>query len=637
MNRLNLKKGIFFTITLMISFVTFSQTDSERKKIIASYNTESIESLKFVLNEKFKAKEKRVSAFLKTHKKVNRKKTIGNKSYVIYDIQDGKPVYRTTNNIASAKSTRTDKLQQGGSLALNLEGQNMNIGVWDEESALGTHDEFKDNQAIPQSRVIYPEFGNNPFLGTTSAHATHVAGTLIGKGANADAKGMAPKATLRSYDWNNDNTEALTEAGNGLLISNHSYGFPTSNADNIGAYLGNARDWDQIAYAAPYYLPVKSAGNDGTLTYTGGLASGFDKLMSSATAKNALIVADANPTVLGSFINLQISNTSSQGPTDDFRIKPDIAGDGTGVFSSINTNNSAYTTLNGTSMASPNVAGSLLLLQQYYNQLKSNFMTAATLKGLACHTALDDTARTGPDPIFGWGLLDAEAAANTIKDANNGTAVISELSLNNGGTYTYVFSAASGSKLSATICWTDPAGQTSTSPGNVLTPRLVNDLDLRLEDSNNTVFTPWKLNSANVSGPAIKGDNDVDNIERIDIGSPVAGQYTLTVTHKGTITNSSQNFSLIVTGASLTLGANKIASSDVIIWPIPVKNKLNIDLSKLSGKTSLNFYDVQGRLIYEEQTSKRTHSINISKFNSGMYFLNLKNRNQTLTKKIIIK
>ena len=56
-----------------------------------------------------------------------------------------------------------------------------------------------------------------------------------------------------------------------------------------------------------------------------------------------------------------------------------------------------YGIISGTSMASPNVAGSLLLLQQYYHQMNGVFMRASTLKGLAfLHTADD----VGPVYLF---------------------------------------------------------------------------------------------------------------------------------------------------------------------------------------------------------------------------------------------
>ncbi len=644
-----MNKKLLFCLLVLLGFAVTAQTEAEIKKITETYNIENINNLKAELHNNYLEREARIENYLKANTNLSRKYKNKGKTYDIYDIIDGKPIYRTTHNANSAIATKTDRLYPGGSLGLSLEGENMNIGVWDEESVRGTHQEFEDNQVVPQSRVIYPEFPGG-FFGPISDHATHVAGTLMGKGVDTRAKGMAPKANLRSYDWTIDDTEALNEASNGLLVSNHSYGVPIFSsgtqqvtAANIGAYTSNARTWDEVAFSSPYYLAVNSAGNEGTSTYTGGLGNGYDKLTGNKTAKNNLVVANANPTLnpSGVLVILSINSGSSQGPTDDFRIKPDISGDGTSVFSSFSGADNAYSTISGTSMASPNVAGTCLLLQEYYNQLNSNFMRAATLKGLVCHTAIDGGNKVGPDPVFGWGLLNAEDAANAIKDDNDGTATINELTLNNSGTYTYQFSSTGTGPISATICWTDPAGATSSSPSNVLTPRLVNDLDLRLEDSGSLVSMPWKLDNTNVAAAAIKGDNNVDNIERIDIATSVAGNYTLTVTHKGTLTNGSQAFSLILTGANLTLGVSDKLISNVTVWPNPTNDRLNLNFDSKSEKSTIRLYDLQGREVYKENlkraSSKINHSIDTKSFYSGVYFLNIQNGNAIFNKKIIIE
>lgn len=647
------KKILLVFLLCIINFSILAQTETERNRISETYDLEYINKLKEDINQAFLQREIKIAAFLKDNQFLSKSFTSDGKTYNIYDIVKGKPVYRTTHNLNSAKATKTDKLQTGGSLGLNLDGSGMNIGVWDEESVRGTHNEFKDDQAVPQSRVVYPEF-LGPFFGPISDHATHVAGTLIGKGADSNAKGMAPKATLRSFDWLLDDQEALTEASNGLLVSNHSYGVPIFNSSDsqqvlspdIGAYTSDARIWDQVAFAAPYHLAVNSAGNDGSKTYTGGLATGYDKLTGNKTSKNNLVVANANPfvAITGVLINFPINSGSSQGPTDDFRIKPDIAADGTNVYSSLSSSDSAYSTLtfSGTSMASPNVAGTLILLQEYYNRLNSNYMRAATAKGLICHTALDDNSKIGPDPIFGWGLLNAEDAANAIKDASDGLAVIRELTLSNGASYTYNFSASGSGKLQATICWTDPAGTTSSSPNNVLTPRLVNDLDLRLQDSNSTVFMPWKLNNSNVTGSAIKGDNSVDNIERIDINVPIAGSYTLTVTHKGSLVNGTQAFSLIVTGADLTLSNNsELKLEKVSIWPNPANDNINIYVDSVSGLCLITLFDINGRNVFQKKInndgSNLEYSLSTKQFSKGVYFLKIRNGNLIHNQKIILK
>ena len=81
-----------------------------------------------------------------------------------------------------------------------------------------------------------------------------------------------------------------------------------------------------------------------------------------------------------------------------------FSGNGTTLNSTTSTGDNQYTSLSGTSMASPNVMGTLLLLQQHYSNLYQKFIRSSTLKGLACHTA-DDAGNAGPDAKFGWGLL----------------------------------------------------------------------------------------------------------------------------------------------------------------------------------------------------------------------------------------
>ncbi|PQB03730.1 T9SS-dependent choice-of-anchor J family protein [Aureitalea marina] len=241
-------------------------------------------------------------------------------------------------------------------------------------------------------------------------------------------------------------------------------------------------------------------------------------------------------------ISVSRNSSSSEGPTDDYRIKPDIMGNGTGLYSTYDDNDSDYATISGTSMASPNVAGTLLLLQEHYNDLNASFMRAATLKGLALHTA-DDVAPAGPDAQSGWGLLNAKFAAETITTAAaaSGSAIIDELSLSQGGTYQITVQSNGIDPLQASISWTDPAG-TANGGMNSNTPALVNDLDIRLD--NGSSFTPWKLTGVTTNGT---GDNVVDPYERIDINA-ASGSYILTVSHKGTLSGGSQNFSLIVTG-----------------------------------------------------------------------------------------
>jgi len=343
----------------------------------------------------------------------------------------------------------------------------------------------------------------------------------------------------------------------------------------------------------------------------------------------------------GNIISLSINSSSSQGPSDDGRIKPDITGDGTQLYSAESSNNLAYGVKTGTSMAAPNVAGSLILLQQYYNQLNSTFMRSATLKGLVCHTATDDGTRVGPDPIFGWGLLNSKFTAETISEASLGNAVISEKSISDGDSYSVSFDVSSGTQISATLCWTDPAGNARSGSLNNPTPALVNDLDLRVVSPENTVYYPWKLNLSDISGSAETGDNLVDTVENIDIANPVSGVYTLTVTHKGNLTDS-QDYSLIITAGSLVLSSEENTINKMTVWPNPARETINYQFASTTNQTCLvQLVDLQGRIVYTQNmlggSATVQGTINTSSYSKGVYFLNLSQGNQKIHKKVVLQ
>ena len=463
---------------------------------------------------------------------------------------DGTPIYFTTFNDDAAISTRTNYLNTGGGLGLDLNGDDLVAHVWDGGLARSTHQEYDGTGGVNR-------FSIGDGTSALHYHSAHVTGTIMASGVQAAARGMAWQADGVGYDWNNDESEATTAAASGMLISNHSYGYGMRDINGnpqlpplwLGGYITDSHNWDDIMYNAPYFLMVVAAGNDGN--DNGGNTdpldgeTAYDKLSGHATAKNNLVIAngqDASINGDGSLNSVTRNSSSSEGPTDDYRIKPDLMGNGTSLYSTYETSDTAYNSISGTSMASPNVAGTLLLLQEHYNNLHGSFMRAATLKGLALHTA-DDGGASGPDAQYGWGLLNAKKAAETLTTAAaaSGSAIVEELTLTNGQTYQITVQSNSVDPLMASISWTDQGGTIQTVT-NDNSSHLVNDLDIRVTQAA-TTYTPWKLTGVTTNGT---GDNDVDPYERIDV-SGASGMYTITVTHKGTL-SSAQNFSLITTG-----------------------------------------------------------------------------------------
>ena len=636
----------FLIFCILFLNLSFSQNDG---RTLSNQNRELLNELQEQRAERLS----RVSSFLQANPDVEPSLSEGDKITYIYDVYDGNPIFKTTYNAEAANGMQTSKLQPGGSTGLNLTGGSLTVGVWDGGPAQDTHQEFA-NADNTSSRVEIIDNATVDGDSGFSSHATHVAGTVGAKGVDPDARGMATEINIKSYNWSNDKSEMITasNASDPILISNHSYGVPinTNNGQTdawvMGAYNQEARNIDQIAKNNPQYLIVASAGNSGQVSYTGGLFSGYDKLTSDKNAKNNLVVANANPTLepfSGDVQAVNINSGSSQGPTDDLRIKPDIAGDGTGVYSSVPDNN--YATFNGTSMSAPGVAGSLALLQEYYQQLNGGYMNASTLKGLVCHTAVDNSTEPGPDPSFGWGFLDTKASADVIAADNNNTAVIDEVTLDNNGTYTLTFSAQAGEELKATICWTDMAGDAvANGTLNDQTPRLVNDLDLRVSNDQQT-FQPWKLDYDPSNGFSnSKGDNNVDNIERVDIDTPSSGVYTVTVDHKGTLSDNeggpfdpgSQDFSIIITGKNLTLSNQQFEDISFDVWPNPTTDIVNIK-SQISGEVDYKLYDLKGSQLIKGSLDNGNGQVNVQNLQRGVYIIKLINDNRSSVQKIIKK
>ena len=496
---------------------------------------------------------------------------------------NGFPIYTSTeNNLISSKTTHTNKLWQS---SLNLSGSSTNmkgkLAIWDGGIAMNTHVELN-------GRII------NKDASSQINHSTHVAGTMIAKGINSNAKGMAfGVEELNSYDFNSHLTE-MTGAASNLLISNHSYGVisgwnqtlsgdwefwgnPGENEDyKFGIYNEECQMFDSIAYNAPYYLIVKSSGNNrdkngptvgqpykrfdanGTMTNAGnrptGISNndGFDVIPTYGVAKNILTVGavEGIPNGIATTQNIKIGNFSSWGPTDDGRIKPDLVANGVDVLSCVANNTTTYEMYNGTSMAAPNVSGSLFLLQELYSQKNNgSFMKASTLKALAIHTTTEAGNAPGPDYKFGWGLLNVEKAAHVINKTNSNETKIVESILLNGATYSLNVIATGNEKLLATLVWTDPSAPSTTI--NLLNNpslKLLNDLDIRII-KNTTTYTPWVLNPSSPNAAATVGDNFRDNVERIDVDDVLPGQtYTIQITHKGNLARGSQTFSLIISG-----------------------------------------------------------------------------------------
>lgn len=603
--------GVFLAVTTLLSIFTSpqkllaqqpqAQNNSDKVAMKPFSNSAHRRDAVTKLKEKEKKrKEEAVAIATKRGFKIRGEER--GRQFELFDVDDeGKPVYRITFNREAAISTGASQIRNTGIYDLN--GDGWYVGIWDGGSVRTTHQEFSGRVSSMDGASV-------------SSHATHVGGTIGADGDSTAAQGMAPLVQIDSYDWNSDLSEMASRAAasssisGDLVLSNHSYGYitgwdgtryygryPEREDQRFGSYDSYSEELDDLCFNAPYYLPFIAAGNDRidtapddgdtfeyyssgswvTKTYDSSTDpyddawddGGFDTIEGYGISKNVVTIGAVDDAVSGSVrepSNGTMTSFSSWGPADDGRVKPDLVANGVSLYSSDSGSDSQYSYKSGTSMATPNAMGTAVLLHELYSrEFPGEVMRASTLKALLIHTA-DDLGNTGPDYTFGWGLINAKDAADTIlahEAVPSANTIVEGVLDTDNPEDVYAFSWDGSSPIRVTLCWTDPAG-TSVSGLDNRTAVLVNDLDIAIE-KDSTTFSPYILDVENPADPATTGDNTLDNVEQIDIASPSSGTYTLTVSHKSTLSGSSQNYSLIITGQAPNEGGPIIGVSPTLL------------------------------------------------------------------------
>lgn len=633
-------KLIVFILLLSSTSAVNSQTDQERYLISSQYDADNIIRVSKKVEKYTDQVNQRLKKYLLSDSTFLNKRTKDNIIYQVKDIlKDGSILYHSTYNDGASKTIRANRLYSNGNLGLDINGEGMIAGIWEVELPNIAHQEFQDGEGNSKINLQNKD-------GNISYHATHVTGTIIASGIDEKARGIAPKARSINFDWVDDKAEMNHFGSEGYLVSNHSYGNYAEALPQwmFGAYDEEAALVDEIAYAYPKYQIVKAVGNDKAMgQYLNPEKDGYGLTTGFSNSKNVLSVGAVNQ-----LLNYRgpetvvLSNTSNIGPTHDGRIKPNIVAKGVNVYSSSSESNDAYKSLNGTSMAAPGITGSILLLQQHYNNLHKQYMNSATVRGLIQHTALEAGRFDGPDYIFGWGLANIEGAAMTISNTSN-NSIIEENALRNGEIYRKEIEVTNNSEpLIVSISWTDPAGRHNDEEiVDTDFKSLVNDLDVRVTDEEGKTYYPWKLDAIDFKSPAQQKDNDIDNFERIDI-KDAEGKYTITVSHKNMLvdnvtssTPSKQDYTLIVTGfnntTSITQDKNLPYSE---IYPV-VKDK--VIYMTITEPTNISLYELTGKLVSSKKMSKESNHLDVSDLKNGIYILKIENHHkQVKSYKIIL-
>ncbi len=403
-------------------------------------------------------------------------------------------------NSTARTNHRVNTLQSTYSGAPNYDGTGVTVGHGD-DGAIGDHIDFigRLTQNSPPSN---------------GDHGDHVAGTIFGAG-NLDPKGrgMAPGAEIYYQDYP-DNLNNVDQDFNthNVRITSSSY----SNGCNAG-YTGFTRQMDLDIEDHNSVIHVFSAGNSGNSDCGYGAGSGWGNITGGhKIAKNVMTVANLTRTDV-------LAGSSSRGPSEDGRIKPDIAAVGTSVYSTTDLPSpNSYTNKTGTSMSCPGVSGTLATLYEAFRDKHGVDPHTSLLKGIALNTA-DDIGNPGPDFMHGYGRINARRAYNVIdaqtfmSDSITGTTKSFTINMPTTGTV---------KEVKIMLIWPDPAA--SLSAAKVL----VNDLDLSVSQGSNN-YQPLVLNpnpnATTLNANAVEARDSLNNIEQVVIKNPTSGNITVDV------------------------------------------------------------------------------------------------------------
>ena len=267
-------------------------------------------------------------------------------------------------------------------------------------------------------------------------HGTHVAGTICGTGASGSQTGIAPGATIMALKA--FNSEGVGEETHWVAamqfalehdadLMNMSLGRPQPNAaqklmmrqacDNtlaagvvVAACAGNLR---QMEFMVPPPNNIYTPGDcppphlhEDQLVNAGGLSC---VISIGAVDYNHTIApfSSEGPSQWTDVTQYNDYPYTSGSTTEIGLIRPDICAPGVQIKSLDYNTTDGYTQMDGTSMATPLVAGTIALMLS-----KNHELTPAQIDEILENTAVKLTEHKSND--FGAGLLDALAAVNAV-------------------------------------------------------------------------------------------------------------------------------------------------------------------------------------------------------------------------------
>lgn len=397
-------------------------------------------------------------------------------------------------------------------------------------------------------------------------HGTHTMGTVVGlDGANQ--VGMAPGA--RWIGCRNMNQGAGTPATYiecmEFFLAPYPVGGTTSQGDPAKAPHVTSNSWTCPASEGCTTPNILLTAVSNTR------AAGIVMVVAAGNSGSACSTVSDPPSFYDPSVTVGALNTgadtvasfSSRGPVTvdgSNRIKPDIMAPGTSTRSSYNTSDTTYTSLSGTSMATPHIVGGVALLLSAFPSLAGNVDAIESRLTSSAHpikltaTTCSSAAGAVPNNVYGFGRLDAGCAVPS--------KVSGSTSICSGGSATLTADLVGSGPW--TLTWSDgtvQSGVTTTPATRSVSPTTATTYTLTSVSS--TGCNQSGAGSATVSIASPLTNVTVAVAGSTTIGSPCLGG-TATVTDTGGGTASHQWGYRTVSGGAITDIAGQTGSSYVL-------------------------------------------------------------------------
>jgi hypothetical protein len=83
------------------------------------------------------------------------------------------------------------------------------------------------------------------------------------------------------------------------------------------------------------------------------------------------------------------------------------------------------------------------------------------------------------------------------------------------------------------------------------------------------------------------------------------------------------------------IAAEEINATNMVMYPNPVKDVLNIKLGSLETGATVQVYNATGALLINQRLSNTTQAISVKGLASGVYYVQVNNRGKITTEKVL--